>query len=117
MLNSRRDFPGRVLTVHYESFLEDALAELERLWRALELPPVEQEQHRRLLEQDGASHLVTEATRHLHANVTRAPMRDRATGWRSELGAFDAAVIRLVCGRHMRRLGYLDQTGAGPGPE
>lgn len=99
--------PGRVNLIRYESILEDFAGSLNLSWNTLGVSELKKEQLDEILDQKEGSHLVSENVHHLHENVLKEPMPELAQKWRSELPRRQALIIRLICARQMRELGYL----------
>jgi hypothetical protein len=102
LVDAQKKWPGRVLSVRYETLLNDYISVLTDLWRYLGVRDLDKFELKETLDQLRESHLVTPSTMHLHGNVSQEPIVERAEKWREELPRWRAVLIRLICSHGIR---------------
>lgn len=105
-VQTRDTWEGKVFGIQFENMVRDLGAALTQAWQALGVVPLSGSEMDTILRNKHDSHLITEATRHLHSNVASQPMSERANGWRSELPWWQSRMIKAICRHGMRQLGY-----------
>jgi len=105
--NAKEMWGEQILEVYYENIIDNLEGSLEAVWHALGVAELSDSDKMQIAAERRETHLVNDATRHLHDNVSRGPIKERVHGWRTELSPWVSTLILLLCGKGMRNLGYI----------
>jgi hypothetical protein len=106
IIEAKNEYPDNVLYVKYEYFLVNAEKVLASVWSAMRVRKLENDEIKELLQKKENSHLITPETEHLHANVHKDPITERAEKWKKELPRWKAKMINYVCRKEMNYFNY-----------
>lgn len=92
--------------ISYEGFLQNPEATLIRLWKGLGVATLDDSTMKEVLNSKEASSLITTSTAHLHGNVSKELMLDRATQWKKQLPRWRSFLIKAITYRYLKEFEY-----------